>query len=719
MSLQITALSLRLSGCCIAAAAALYAQIPSAWFTTPLLPESVRQSQMYSYVDANIPPLPEFTSLEEWLEYKKQLRPRLLALIGIDDILEKYKLNVSRKGALDRGSYSVEKIFYESYPGMYVPAVVWVPKNLKTPAPAIVSISGHTYCDSKGADYVQARNFNLVQRGFIVISYDYFGCFERARRDACLPGVFGGEDHTNARFSYTRRTPTGIEVLDGIRAVDYLYSRADVDRSRIAFTGESGGGNSTYWISALDDRVTLSVPVSSSGAFSQWIKVANNYDWHQRPPGLRRIADIGTFYAMIAPRPLLVMNGHPELVEFALPDALRSVAYGQRVYSQFARPEAIHFYESSTGHGYQTDKRVQLYAWLNRWFFGGKMPHDVIDLPYRAEPAAIFRVGLPPDNLTIPALAQRWVRESIRPISIPKQAASILPWQRKERDALEKLLSRHEPFGAPAVIYRYDYQVASGPYEAEKLLFETARDLTIPGVLVYRPSHAKLHVVIFAGKRHGASPEATALVDKGYAVLCLDPRGTGEMSSGGERMANWADLMGRPHVGMWAEDISKVATYLLGRRDVEKVSVLAYGLLGKAALYAAALDDRISAAAVTLDTASYEQEATSGFAHVYADVPRILSWGDLPKLAALMAPRPLAILAAGAPLSYNQERPTYFAPLPRLGDVTDLTPAASLRAMYQGTADIYARLRAEKNLQLGMPPATRGDFAVAWISQHF
>ena len=268
---------------------------------------------MYSYVDANIPPLPRFASAEQWRLYKSQLKPRLLSLIGIDDILKKYSLKVTRRGVIDRGSYTIEKIFYESYPGMYVPALVWAPKQAKLPAPAVVSISGHTYCDSKAADYVQARDYNLVQRGFIVISYDYFGCFERARRNPCGPGVFGGEDHTNSLFSYTRRTPTGIEVLDGIRAVDYLYSRPDVDRTRIAFTGESGGGNSTYWVSALDDRITLSVPVSSSGAISQWIKIGANYDWHQRPPGVRVLADIATFYAMIAPRPLLVMNGHPEL----------------------------------------------------------------------------------------------------------------------------------------------------------------------------------------------------------------------------------------------------------------------------------------------------------------------------------------------------------------------------------------------------------------------
>ncbi len=702
-------------------ATAVFAQLPSEWFTRPILPEPVRHCQMYSFVDANIAPLPKFSTLEQWHRYRAQLRPRLLSLFGIDDILDKYSLKVTHRGIIDKGSYTIEKIFYESYPGMYVPALVWAPKQVKLPAPAVVSISGHTYCDSKAADYVQARDYNLVQRGFIVVSYDYLGCFERGRRDACQPGVFGQEDHTNSLFSYTKRTPTGIEVLDGIRAVDYLYSRPDVDRTRIAFTGESGGGYSTYWVSALDERVTLSVPVSSSGALSQWIKIGGigHYDWHMRPPGLRAFADIGTFYAMIAPRPLLVINGHPELIEFSLPDALRSVSYAKEVYQLFGKPNAISFHEATTGHGYQADKRIQLYAWLNQWFFAGKMPYGDTDLPYQPEPAEKLRVGLPADNLTIPGLARRWIDESFRTIPIPKTPTDAASWQRRKRKTLETLLSRREPFDAPGVIYRYDYQSASGPYHAEKLQFEVGPDLMIPGVLVRRQGQQKYKAVILLGKHYGTSLETNILVDKGYAVLCLDPRGTGEVDWGGNKTTNWADFTGRPPVGMWAEDISKVTTYLLARKDIEKVSVLGYGLLGKAALYAAALDDRISTAAVTLDTASYKQEATSGLVHVYADVPRILTWGDTPQLAALVAPRPLAILLAGKPVSYNGERPTYFAPLPRLGEVTDRISDNELRANYEWTINVYRTMSAEHNLQIGMPQTTQRDAVVSWIEQKF
>ena len=693
--------------------------MPPQWFTKPILPETMRRCQMYSFVDQNIPPLPRFATLAEWRNYKAQLRPRILRLIGIDDILAHEPLKVNHRGVLDRDGYTIEKISYESYPGMYVPALVWVPKGLRGKAPAAVSISGHTYCDSKAADYVQARDYNLVRRGFIVISYDYFGCFERARKDACQAGVTGGEDHMNSLYSYTGRTPTGIEVLDGMRAVDYLYTRPDVDRARIVFTGESGGGNSTYWVSALDERITLSVPVCSSGAFSQWIKIDDNYDWHQRPPGLRAIADIGTFYAMVAPRPLLVINGHPDLAGFPLADALRSVAYGRTVYTLFGKSDAIAFHESTTGHGYQPDKRTQLYAWLNRWFFAGKMPHGVEELPYQAEPKDALRVGMPEDSLSIPALARRWVDETLQQAPLPKDAGEAQSWQRRSRARLDPLVARTEPLAAPAVSYRYDYEATSGAYRSEQLQFEVAPDLIIPGILVRREGKPKYKTIVFLGKERCQSVDAGTLVDEGLMLLCLDPRGTGEVDWGGGRTSNWTDFLGRPAVGMWSEDISKVTTFLLGRSDVEKVAVVGQGVFGKAALYAAALDERIAAAAVTLDTASYRQEATSGLVHVFADVPRILTWGDTAQIAALVAPRPLAVLSAGVPVSYNGERPSYFSPLPRFNQPDSGTPEAELRAAYEWTHGFYRTLGAEGNFQTGLQGEPRNSFLARWLSQHF
>src|SRR5207237_5388425 len=132
--------------------------------------------------------------------------------------------------------------------------------------------------------------------------YGYLDWFERPHRggrDRHGPVPAGGvNDHGITDFSFSERCPTALEVLDARRALDVLASRPEVDAGRLGFTGESGGSNSTYWVAAVDPRVKLAVAVSSVTTFDYWIRNDRNWDWHQRPPGIRRIADIGTLLAL-------------------------------------------------------------------------------------------------------------------------------------------------------------------------------------------------------------------------------------------------------------------------------------------------------------------------------------------------------------------------------------------------------------------------------------
>src|SRR5262249_49559832 len=144
---------------CIAAAPLLFmaaasGQLPSSYITGPILPEETARSEMYEFVNASMPAPPRFSTLAEWKDYRPKLQKRILKLIGADDILARHKLNVVSKGRISRNGYSIEKIAYETFPGMWVPALVWRPDHVEGKAPAMVSISGHNYFDSKGAEHV-------------------------------------------------------------------------------------------------------------------------------------------------------------------------------------------------------------------------------------------------------------------------------------------------------------------------------------------------------------------------------------------------------------------------------------------------------------------------------------------------------------------------------------------------------------------------------------
>src|SRR5262249_40367688 len=147
-------------------------------------------------------------------------------------------------------------------------------------------------------------------------------------------------------------------------------------------TGESGGSNSTYWIAAIDPRVKLAAPVSSVTTFDYWIRGDINWDWHQRPPGIRRLADIGTLLALHAPHPLVVISSKrgTDDEEFPFEEADKSFHWAKHVYDLFEAGDSATHYESSTAHGYQEDKRQVLYRAVERWL-KPPFPQDGAELP--------------------------------------------------------------------------------------------------------------------------------------------------------------------------------------------------------------------------------------------------------------------------------------------------------------------------------------------------
>src|SRR6185503_13055811 len=138
-----------------------------------------------------------------------------------------WSLALKSKGGLQRDGYRIEKLTFESYPGMAIPAILFLPGGIIGRVPGIVSISGHTAL-SKAADYVQQRNVNLALRGCVVLAYDYYGYGDRRTGDDPVRPT-GANSHGICTFSHTHRSATSLEVLDAIRAVDVLAARAKVD----------------------------------------------------------------------------------------------------------------------------------------------------------------------------------------------------------------------------------------------------------------------------------------------------------------------------------------------------------------------------------------------------------------------------------------------------------------------------------------------------------
>jgi len=614
------------------------------WLERKLFPVGEGQAMMQRFLEKQLEPVPRPLSREAWLSARESLRRKILAVVGIDDLVPaKWNLHLQPKGTLQRDGYRLEKFTYESYPGMAVPALLYVPQNVPGRLPGIVSISGHTPA-SKAADYVQQRNINLALRGCVVLAYDYYGYGERKTGDNPNRPE-GANAHDMRTFSFSRRSATALELLDAIRAVDVLAARPEVDVERIGFTGESGGANTTYWMAALDGRVKLAVPVCSVTTFDYWIRFDKNWDWHQRPPGIRRLADIGTLLALHAPNPLLIISSKrgTDDEEFPLDEAEKSYQWARHVYRLLDAEEAASHHESITGHGYQDEKRELLYRAVERWLkpprlFGGK------EQTVQIESAESLRCLLPENNLTLRDVHAEWVK--VLPRADQNHQGQVL------RAFLRQQLGWPQPL--PALKAEKMGGDASGQWRAQFWSIETEPGVRLPAVCISPKSKTDQGVmVLISGRDKQAAARA---LEAGHAIVAFDLRGIGELRHGksghwasmmgrpwsdvlgdsGGVLANWSWFAGRPLAGQWALDLVQLSRFCRETLGATSLRVDARTGFGWPALLAgAAAPEHLVSGHVEIPWDSLHDILHARRDAALADVPGLLEYLDVPQLREL------------------------------------------------------------------------------------
>ena len=179
--------------------------------------------------------------------------------------LEKTALNPTITGTVERPAYRIEKLIFESQPKFYVPAHLYLPKAGKAPFPAVLAPLGHAP-DGKNYRSYQTLFQNLARQGFAVFTWDPPGQGERFQylnrhSGQSLYGPTGEHDQFGWPALLIGSTTTQFEVIDGIRAVDYLVSRSEIDSTKIGCCGHSGGGTQTMYLCALEPRITAAVVV--------------------------------------------------------------------------------------------------------------------------------------------------------------------------------------------------------------------------------------------------------------------------------------------------------------------------------------------------------------------------------------------------------------------------------------------------------------------------
>jgi len=346
--------------------------------------------------------LPQVKTAEDFEKLRPALREQYFFMLGLRPLPEKTPLQAVVTGRLDFPDFTVEKLHFQSRPGLYVTANLYLPKPVQVRHPAILLSCGHS---NKGRD----GNKTAYQDHGIWFATHGYACLVV---DSLQLGEIAATHHGTYRFQRwwwhsAGYTPAGVECWNAIRALDYLQSRPEVDPERIGATGISGGGAATGWISAADERIRASAPVSGMADLGYYVG-EDGVDGHCDCMFLYNNArwNWTVIPALVCPRPLLFVNSDADPI-FPMSANERVINRLERLYARFGAGDRVDAVVSVGGHAYRTDIRRAVFEFFNRHLRGDSRPVSDAD------------AGLGPDPKT-PRIPTRDLRVFPEDADLPK-----------------------------------------------------------------------------------------------------------------------------------------------------------------------------------------------------------------------------------------------------------------------------------------------------------
>lgn len=594
---------------------------------------------------ADTPP----ATLGEWEQRRAELRRQLQAAWG-EFPAQPCPLEPRVLGTLQRDGYRVDKVVFQTRPGVWMTANAYVPAS-SGKAPAVLVVHGH-WRGAKQDPVVQARCLGLVKLGFFVLAVDAFGAGERGLGTAL--GEYHGE-MVAATLLPVGLPLCGLQVYENQRAVDYLLSRPEVDGRRIGITGASGGGNQTMYAGAWDERFSSVAPVCSVGNYQAYLGAA--CCMCEVVPGALRFTEEGNVLGLTAPRALMVVNATRDAVQFSVAEARTSLAWAQPIFDLYGRADHVKHAVFESPHDYNQAMRETMYGWMTQHLKGSGDGTPISEPAVPPEDPESLRCfpgdTRPADFVTIPQFAAAEGRRLLQRHAPPQDA----PRWRTQRAAILEGLNTCLFGSAPPVANQPALVQAASAEQIGTMMFQPEPGVTLTARQEpLAPAVQKLAIVLDldGGEKVPAGPLATRLRSSGWSVLTLDLRATGKLAQPNDRIgrapdhntAEWSLWLGRPLLGQWVVDVRRLLDALQerDRRLPDEILVAGAGPAGVVAICSAAVDARISRVAALGMLASYVTQEPYQGQRLGLLVPGILrDAGDVPHLAALAAPRRVVI----------------------------------------------------------------------------
>lgn len=564
---------------------------------------------------------------------------------------ERTDLNATRTGRLEYDGYTVEKVLFESLPGFHVTTNVYVPDGASSdePRPAVLFVCGHA-ATAKTAEGYQQGCIDLVRNGFVVLAMDPIGQGERHQfydpETGSIPVSDDSRDYprTNTlEHTYLARqcmfagaNVARYFVWDGIRALDYLESRPDVDADRLGVTGNSGGGMQTSYLMLADDRIAAAVPCCFITSKEAYMKTGQGQDGEQI---VHRAIDRGPryddFLLAFAPKPALIGAAQSDFL--CIEGTRQSYEHASRVYDLYDEGDALDLTVAESTHGFGPELREATVNWFRRHLLDEPPTFETGDPATEEEErldctdAGEVRAAFP-DGATVVDLNREYVRETAPEAATAPNVDDEGVYVRQLRERLVDRfdLERERPELHPRTI-------ETGTDDGvtwEKVFFLSEREVVVTAVVVTADetdTEEPLLLLLEEGtdEIEERRDEIASLARDHGTVVVADPRGVGGVRSrnvntrqqnGGEyydyhgtvnKLASDALMLGTSLLALQTFDVLRAVEYLRSRLDEEHVAVEGRGPWGIHALLAAVVDPSIRTVSAVDPLPSFYEQVTT------------------------------------------------------------------------------------------------------------
>jgi cephalosporin-C deacetylase-like acetyl esterase len=408
-------------------------------------------------------------------------------MLGLDPFPEKTDLRPVITGKVEHEEFTVEKLHFQSRPRLYVTANLYIPKNLEAPAPTILYVCGHGGVKKNGISYGNKVTYQhhaawFARHGYVCMVID-----------SLQLGEIEATHHGTYRYDMwwwncRGYSSAAVEAWNCIRSLDYLETREEVDKTRFGVTGRSGGGAYSWWISTIDERIKVAVPVAGIADLQNHVVdgtveghcdcmfFVNTYRW-----------DYLQLPALVAPRPLLISNTDKDRI-FPLDGVTRTYLKTMQIYDLYNARNNLGLHICEGPHKDTQQLRVHAFTWFNRFLKDDtSLIHKPAEKFFEPEQLKVFD-ELPADQ----------INTKIHDTFVPKAPPPELPeskrdW-RKQRKSWKRALRKKVFRGWPG-------KAEAGPLDLEEVFSEELNGLELKAYDFTSQPNVRLRLYVFRLKK--------------------------------------------------------------------------------------------------------------------------------------------------------------------------------------------------------------------------